>query len=310
MTQLISIVTPFYNEEESIAEYFFNLEKVLKNIPNIEWEFIAVDDGSLDRTFAILKEIAATKKNLKVIKLSRNFGKDIALTAGLDHAQGDAAIPIDADLQDSPYILPEMIAKWREGHKIVLAERISRNDPWFKKFTAKLFYKLAAKIMDRTLPQNVGDFRLIDKVALNDVKKLRERSRFTRGILSWVGYDTVTVQYERSARFKGKTKYNYISLMNYAFDGIFSFSTFPIRAITYFGLLISFSFFCYGLVIIFKKIFLGNEVAGYSSIMSVILFLGGMNFIFIGVIGEYIGRIFNEVKERPLYLIEEIVERE
>lgn len=308
MKKLISIVTPFYNEEESISDYFLNLEKVLNKISDIDYEFIAVDDGSVDKTFQILRELAVTKKNLKIIKLSRNFGKDIALTAGLDHARGDAVIPVDADLQDSPYIIAQMIKKWRDGFKIVLAERISRNDPWLKKFTAKVFYKLAAKIMDRTLPQNVGDFRLIDRVALNDIKKLRERSRFTRGILSWVGYSTTTVQYERSARKNGKTKYNYISLLNYAFDGIFSFSTFPIRAITYSGLLISFLSFCYGLIIVFKKIILGNAVPGYASIMSVILFLGGINFIFIGVIGEYVGRIFNEVKERPLYLIEEIVQ--
>ena len=309
MKQLISIVTPFFNEEESIAQYFLKLEEVLNQIPDIDYEFIAVDDGSQDRTFAILRDLAAQKKNLKVIKLSRNFGKDIALAAGLDHAIGDAAIPIDADLQDSPYILPQMIQKWRDGFKIVLAERISRNDPWFKKFTATIFYNLAAKIMDRTLPRNVGDFRLIDKVALNDIKKLRERSRFTRGILSWVGYSTTTIQYERSARTAGRTKFNYISLLNYALDGIFSFSTFPIRAITYFGMIISLSSFVYGLVIIFKKIFLGNAVAGYASIMSVILFLGGINFIFIGVIGEYVGRIFNEVKDRPLYLIEEVVNK-
>lgn len=308
MKKLISIVTPFYNEEESISDYFAELENILENIPDINYEFVAVDDGSSDNTFELLRKIAADKKNLKVIKLSRNFGKDIALTAALDHAVGDAVIPVDADLQDSPYILPQMIEKWREGYKIVLAERVTREDPWFKKVTASLFYKLAAKIMDRTLPRNVGDFRLIDKVALNDVKKLRERSRFTRGILSWVGYSTTTVKYERRGRARGKTKYNYVSLMNYAFDGIFSFSTFPIRAITYCGISISLSSFGYLLAIIFKKIFLGNAVPGYASIMSVILFLGGVNFIFIGVIGEYVGRIFNEVKQRPLYLVEEIVE--
>ncbi|MDX2082851.1 MAG: glycosyltransferase family 2 protein [Rickettsiales bacterium] len=307
MKKLISIVTPFYNEEDALADYFSSLEEVLAKIDEIDFEFIAIDDGSIDKTFAILKEIAATKKNLKVIKLSRNFGKDIALTAGLDHAGGDAVIPFDADLQDSPQVISLMIKKWFEGYKIVLAKRSSRQDPWLKKFTATLFYKLAAKIMDRTLPQNVGDFRLIDKSALNDIKKLRERNRFTRGILSWVGYSTTTIEYERNARFKGTTKYNYFSLIKYAFDGIFSFSTFPIRLITYCGLIISCCSFIYGLVIIFQKIFSNQAVPGYSSIMSVILFLGGINFIFIGVIGEYIGRIFNEVKERPLYLIEEII---
>ncbi len=309
MKPLISIVTPFFNEEESIPSYFSQLEEVLQKVKDISWEFIAVDDGSSDKTFDLLKQIAEHKKNLKVIKLSRNFGKDIALTAGLDCASGDAVIPMDADLQDSPYILPEMIAKWREGYKIVLAERVSRNDPWFKRITASLFYKVAAKIMDRALPQNVGDFRLIDKVALNDIRKLRERTRFTRGILSWVGYSTTTVKYDRSPRKKGKTKYNYLSLMNYALDGIFSFSTFPIRAITYCGLLLSFFSFIYGLVIIFDRIFSNQAVPGYASIMSVILFIGGINFIFIGIIGEYVGRVFKEVKLRPLYLIEKVIEK-
>jgi len=308
MKKLISIVTPFFNEEESIADYFICVEKVLNQIANIDYEIIAVDDGSSDRTYEILSKFAAQKKYLKIIKLSRNFGKEIALTAGLDSALGDAVIPLDADLQDPPEVILQMILKWREGYKIVLAQRINRFDPWLKKFTAALFYKLASKIMDRTLPQNVGDFRLIDRVALDDIKKMRESSRFMRGVLSWVGYKTTAVQYERAARIKGKTKYNYATMARCAFDGIFSFSTFPIRLITYVGLLISICSFLYGVVIICAKLFFDQGIPGYASIMSVILFMGGINFIFIGIIGEYVGRIFNEVKNRPLYLVEEIIE--
>lgn len=197
-----------------------------------------------------------------------------------------------------------MIKKWQEGYKIVLAQRTNRNDPFLKKITAGFFYQLAAKIMDKNLPKNVGDFRLIDKVVVQEVRKMRERSRFMRGIFSWVGYESAVVQYERGQRIGGKTKYNYASMIKYALDGIFAFSTFPIRAITYFGLLIAMSSFLYGVVIICAKIFFDKGIPGYASIMSVVLFLGGMNFIFIGVIGEYVGRIFNEVKARPLYVVE------
>jgi glycosyltransferase involved in cell wall biosynthesis len=198
-----------------------------------------------------------------------------------------------------------MIKKWQEGYKIVLAQRTNRKDPFLKKITATFFYQLASKVMDKGLPKNVGDFRLLDKVVVQEIRKMREKNRFMRGIFSWVGYETAIVEFERGQRFGGKTKYNYASLIKYALDGIFSFSTFPIRAITYFGLLIAMSSFLYGAVIICAKIFFDKGIPGYSSIMSVVLFLGGMNFIFIGIIGEYVGRIFNEVKDRPLYIVEE-----
>jgi glycosyltransferase involved in cell wall biosynthesis len=308
--KLISIITPIFNESEMIEEYLKSLNAVIEKINNFIFEIIFIDDGSTDGGYQILKNIAALDEHIIILKLSRNFGKDIALAAGFDYASGDAVIPMDADLQDSPEIIPQMINSWQDGFKIVLAERSDRDDPWFKKITAKIFYKLAAKVMDRNLPQNVGDFRLIDKVVLAEVKKLREKSRFTRGILSWPGFSSQTIKYQRGARFKGKTKYSYIKLFNYALDGLFSFSTFPIRLITYFGFLTSLMSFCFGFVIILNKIFSDNYVIpGYASLMSIILFLGGVNFIFIGVIGEYIGRIFNEVKDRPLYVIEEVIEK-
>lgn len=309
MNKLISIVTPFYNEEESIHDYFLVIDDIFGKIANIDYEIVAVDDGSKDKTHAILSHLALQRRNLKVIKLSRNFGKEIAVTAGLDHANGDAVIPMDADLQDSPQIAAELIKKWQEGYKVVLAERASREDPILKKITAACFYKLASKIIDTNIPRNVGDFRLMDRVVLESVKKIRERNRFMRGILSWVGYKTTVVKYQRSARFKGETKYNYKSMIKYALDGIFSFSTFPIRMITYCGIFISLLSFIYGIQIIIDKIFYNQGIPGYASIMSTVLFLGGINFIFIGIIGEYVGRIFKEVKQRPLYLVEEITEK-
>lgn len=310
MKKLVSIVTPFFNEEESIEHYFSELEKVLNSIAEIDYEFIAVDDGSSDKTFEKLRKISAAKTNLRVIKLSRNFGKELALTAGLEKAKGDAIIPIDADLQDSPEVILQMIEKWREGFKVVLAERISRHDPFLKKITAAFFYKLAPKIMNNNLPKNVGDFRLIDRVVLDQIKLIKEKSRFMRGIMSWVGFQTTTIKFERKPRQKGSTKYNFFSMIKYACDGIFSFSEFPIRIITYCGILLSLGSFFYGLTIIFEKIFLNNMVPGYASIMCVVLFIGGINFIFIGIIGEYVGRIFNEVKNRPLYIIEQEISQE
>lgn len=307
--KLVSIITPFYNEEEAIDDYFQKLEEIFIKINDIDFEFIAIDDGSKDKTFLILKKLALQKDNLKLVKLSRNFGKDPALTAGLDIATGDAVIPLDADLQDSPDIIPQMIKKWQEGYKVVLAQRNSRNDPLLKKLTAFLFYKLAKKIMEKDLPENVGDFRLIDKEVLKDIKNLREKNRFMRGILSWVGYESYIIKYDRNARIKGKTKYNYPYMIKHALDGIFSFSTFPIRLITYFGILLSLISFGYGIFIIYDKIFFNQAIPGYSSIMSVILFFSGINFIFIGILGEYIGRIFNEVKNRPIYIIEEIIKK-
>jgi glycosyltransferase involved in cell wall biosynthesis len=306
--KLISIVTPFFNEEAGIEKYFLELEKTFKKIPQVSYEIIAIDDGSLDATFSMLKAIAAKNKNIKIIKLSRNFGKEIALSAGLDYAFGDAVIPMDADLQDAPSAIAAMIEKWQEGYKVVLAQRFNRQDPFLKKFTAKIFYKIASKIMDFALPSNVGDFRLMDKIVVVEIRKMRERTRFMRGILSWVGYKTATIKFERPQRLSGKTKYNYKAIINYALDGIFSFSTFPIRLITYFGFFISLFSFAYLIYILIAKLVFGQGVAGYASIMSVILFFSGINFIFIGAIGEYVGRIFNEVKQRPLYIVEELVE--
>ncbi len=302
----IALITPFFNEENGIHQYFTTLETVFKNI-EIDYEFIAIDDGSTDKTYEVLIEISKTKQNLTIIKLSRNFGKEIALTAGLDFADADAVIPLDADLQDCPSIIPEMIKNWQKGYKVVVGERSNRQDPVLKKITSNLFYQLAKKVMDIEIPKHVGDFRLIDRDVLAQIKKMPEKNRFMRGIFSWVGFKTFTIKFDRPKRTQGDSKYNYPRMIKYALDGIFSFSTFPIRMITYCGIIISFSSFLYGCFIIINKLFFSQGVPGYASMMSVILFLGGLNFIFIGIIGEYVGRIFLEVKNRPLYITEEII---
>ena len=302
----IAIVTAFFNEENAIDQYFSTLDLVFKNI-EIDYEFIAIDDGSTDKTYEVLKKVSKHKHNLTIIKLSRNFGKDIALSAGLDYVNADAAIPLDADLQDCPSIIPEMIKHWQNGFKVVIAERSNRQDPFFKKITSNLFYQLANKVMYINMPKHVGDYRLIDRDVVEEIKKMKEKNRFMRGIFSWVGYKSFTIKFDRPKRSNGHSKFNYSKLTKYALDGIFSFSTFPIRLITYCGIIISFFSFLYGCFIIINKVFYNQGVPGYASMMSIILFLGGLNFIFIGIIGEYIGRIFLEVKNRPLYIAEEII---
>ena len=307
--KLISIVTPFYNEEDVIENYIKSLDEVFSKIDNVTHEIIAVDDGSSDQTFTILKHLRSDKKNIKIIKLSRNFGKEIALTAGFDIAFGDAVIPMDADLQDSPQVICQMIQKWQEGAKVVLAQRKKRNDSFCKNLSAAIFYKFAGRVMKDAVQKNVGDFRLLDRVVADEVRKMREKTRFMRGIFSWVGYKPEMVYFERSKRQNGQAKQSYKKVTKYALDGIFSFSAFPIRLITYSGLSLSLISFTYGAFIILNKIFFNQSVPGYPSLMSVILFVSGINFIFIGVIGEYVGRIFNEVKARPLYVIEEILDK-
>jgi len=302
----IAIITPFFNEENAIDQYFSTIEEVFKNI-EIDHEFIAIDDGSSDKTYEILLEISRNKHNLTIIKLSRNFGKEIALTAGLDFSDADAVIPLDADLQDCPSIIPAMIKGWQNGYKVVIAQRSNRDDPLFKKIASNIFYKIANKVMYINMPKNVGDFRLIDRDVVKEIKKMKEKNRFMRGIFSWVGFKTFTIKFDRPKRSNGNSKYNFTKLVKYALDGIFSFSTFPIRLITYCGIIISFFSFLYGCFIIINKVFYNQGLPGYASMMSVILFIGGLNFIFIGIIGEYVGRIFLEVKNRPLYITENII---
>ena len=300
----ISIVAPIFNEEDNIVEFYQRCKKTLLNVSE-KWEIIFVDDGSSDKSLGILIELNRKDPNVKIIKLSRNFGKELALTSGLDLASGEVIVPIDSDLQDPPELIIDMIELWKKGYDVVLAVRSHRkNETWLKKTTATLFYKLIEKISETRIPRNTGDFRLIDRKVLNSVNELRETNRFMKGVFSWVGYTQTTIEYDRDGRYAGESKWNYWKLWNFAIEGITSFSTFPLKMATYLGFLVSFGAIFFLLFIVFRTLLYGADVPGYASTLTLILFLGGLILMFLGIIGEYIGRIYIEVKERPLYIIE------
>jgi glycosyltransferase involved in cell wall biosynthesis len=296
-----------YNEEEALDGFFGRLQRALQTVTP-SYEIVCVNDGSRDLTLARLRQAAERDDRIKVVNLSRNFGKEIALSAGLDHASGDAVIPIDADLQDPPEVIPLMVAKWRAGAKLVLAKRRDRSsDGWLKRVTANGAYWLFSKLTHPRIPQNVGDFRLMDRVVVNAIKRLPERSRFMKGLFAWIGYEADIVEYDREARSAGETKWNYWKLWNFALDGITSFSSLPLRVWSYIGFGVSLLAMAYLGVIISKSLIFGLDVPGYASLMSVILFFNGISLIGIGVIGEYLARIFTEVKARPLYIVSETI---
>lgn len=302
----ISIVCPFYNEEEMVATFMHELFTVLDSI-NRSFEVICINDGSKDDTLEKLIREKEVRKNIKVINFSRNFGKEAALTAGLDLAEGDAVIPIDSDLQDPPFLIKDLIKYWDKGYDVVLAKRTDRScDSFLKRITAHLFYKLHNKISLIKIPENVGDFRLTSQRVVKAIQKLPENQRFMKGIFAWVGFKTAVVEYKRYKRKKGKTNFNGWQLWNFAMDGVTGFSTVPLRIWLYIGTLISISAFFYGSFTIIKTLVLGIDVPGYASILTIILFLGGIQLIGIGVIGEYIGRMYMESKRRPPYIIERI----
>lgn len=293
-----------YNEEEGASLFFEKITPILLGITE-SWEIICIDDGSSDNTYAILEGFAARDKRIKILSFSRNFGKDTALSAGIDYANGDAVIPIDADLQDPPELIVEMVEKWREGYKVVLATRISRlNDTFLKRLTAFTFYKIIGKMSPVEIPANTGDFRLMDRQVVEVIKRLPERTRFMKGLLSWAGFKTHRLFYHRQQRSGGVTKWNYVRLFTFALDGIFSFTSVPLKIWTYVGLIISTISFLYASFLICRDMLFGIDVPGYASTMVVILFIGGVQLISLGILGEYIARIYNEVKQRPLYVVE------
>ena len=270
----------------------------------ITYEIICVNDGSQDDTLAKLIKHHHSNHNIKVINLSRNFGKEIALTAGLDHAKGEAVIPIDADLQDPPELIVEMLEKWREGYDVVYAKRRSRQgETWLKQITANGFYRIMQKMTPVRIPQDTGDFRLMDRQVVAALKQLPETHRFMKGLFAWVGFKQTALEYDRLPRYKGRTKWNYWQLWNLAIEGITSFSALPLKVWSYMGLFISLAAFLYALFLIIRTLIFGIDVPGYASLMVAILFMGGVQLISLGVIGEYLGRIYAEVKRRPLYLI-------
>ena len=301
--QNISILVPMYNEAAAIPEFFPAIHAVMAKT-DVDYKIICVDDGSSDDTLRLLTDIAASDRHLQVVAFSRNFGKEAAMTAALDYADGDAAIPIDADLQDPPELIIDMIDKWREGFDVVNAKRISRDlDTAIKRGSANNFYRVFNRLSELQIPENVGDFRLMDRKVLDVLKRLHEKDRFMKGLFCWPGFKNTTLEFERQERTAGDTKFNYWKLWNFALSGITAFSTMPIRVGIYLGLSVSFGAFCFGLWIIVKTIMTGVDVPGYASLMVVVLFLGGIQLFFMGLMGEYVGRIYMEVKDRPIYVV-------
>ncbi|NOH32356.1 glycosyltransferase family 2 protein [Vibrio chagasii] len=304
----LSIIVPFYNEQEVLEEFHSRLTKVLDSLP-ITSEIVYVDDGSKDNSLDVVSSFTSINSSISVIGLSRNFGKESAMSAGLEHCRGQAVILLDADLQDPPELIPQMIAKWREGYDVVNMQRRQRDgETWFKKFSAASFYKVMNAAAKIDVPENVGDFRLLSREVVDHINQLPERNRYMKGIFSWPGFRQATIQFNRDARFCGETKWNYLKLIGLAMDGITSFSIRPLRIATAVGGLVALSAFIYGVIIVFKTMMFGEPITGYPSMMVVQLALGGIQLLSIGLMGEYIGRIFIETKNRPLYLIQSVVD--
>lgn len=307
MREKISLLVPMYNEEEVIPSFFGEILPILNALP-LAWEMICVNDGSRDRTLELLQKWNASDSRIKVINFSRNFGKESAMTAALDYATGDAVIPIDADLQDPPELIPKMVELWQQGFDVVNAVRSSRDsDTVMKRLTANGFYRIINSISNVEIARNTGDYRLLSRRACDVLRRMRESRRFMKGLFSWVGFNTTSVYYERRERVAGVTKWNYWKLLNFAIEGITSFSTVPLRIATYLGLIVAVTSMCYTLYLITDTLIFGNDVKGYPSLMSAILFFGGVQLIFVGILGEYVGRIYDEVKNRPIYVTESVI---
>jgi len=301
--ELLSVVVPAYNEQDVLPEFHERLATVLNGLA-LDCEILYVNDGSTDKTPQLLQRLHEQDERVAILDLSRNFGKEIALTAGLNKARGDAVIVIDADLQDPPELMPTLLEQWRNGYDVVYAKRVRRQgETLAKRFTAKLFYRFMRHIGDVKLPQDVGDYRLLSRRAVDAVNTLCEHNRFMKGLFAWIGYRQKAVLYERDPRYAGETKWNYWKLWNFALEGITSFTTAPLRVSTYVGLLTAVGAFGYGLFIVVRTLLFGDPVPGYPSLIVIILFLGGIQLMSIGIMGEYIGRIFNETKRRPLYFV-------
>ncbi|MBP3037940.1 glycosyltransferase family 2 protein [Bacillaceae bacterium Marseille-Q3522] len=306
MMKQITILVPAYNEEEVLQQLYDRLIAVIEIIPNYTFEILLINDGSRDQTLTVIKQMRERDNRISYVNLSRNFGKEIAMIAGLDYAKGDAVVIIDADLQDPPELIPEMIKYWEMGYDDVFAKRISRSgESWLKKSTAATFYKLLQKAAKIPIQENTGDFRLLDRRCVDALKQLRETQRYTKGMFSWIGYNKKEILFDRDPRAAGETKWNYAKLTDLAIEGITSFTTAPLRLSAMLGIIISIFSFLYIIWIVTKTLIFGEPVAGYPSLMTVILFLGGIQLISLGIIGEYLGRIFNETKNRPLYFAEE-----
>lgn len=310
----LSIIVPCYNESEVVENFFSAMvgnNGILNNL-GLNCELVFINDGSKDNTLELLKaqkEIYSNKSNLdiKIVNLSRNFGKEAAMSAGFSVASGEAIVPMDADLQDPPELIAKFVELWRQGYDVVLAKRNDRQEDSFaKRFSSSLFYKLNNKISDVKLPDNVGDFRLFTRKVLNAINSLPENQRFMKGIFAWVGFNSITIEYKRLQRIAGSSKFNGWKLWNFALQGITGFGTLPLRIWTYIGFIVSFFAFIYASFLILRTLIMGIDLPGYASLVVIILFLGGLQLIGIGILGEYVGRIYMESKRRPPFIIDEI----
>lgn len=310
----LSIIVPCYNESEVVENFFSAMvgnNGILNNL-GLNCELVFINDGSKDNTLELLKaqkEIYSNKSNLdiKIVNLSRNFGKEAAMSAGFSVASGEAIVPMDADLQHPASLIPKFVELWRQGYDVVLAKRVNRQDESaLKRFCSSIFYKLNNKISEIEIPQNVGDFRLFTKKVLNAINSLPENQRFMKGIFAWVGFRSITIEYEEQERIAGSSKFNGWKLWNFALQGITGFGTLPLRIWTYIGFIVSFLAFIYASFLILRTLIMGIDLPGYASLVVIILFLGGLQLIGIGILGEYVGRIYMESKRRPSFIIDEI----
>lgn len=306
---VVSLIVPVFNEAESVRRFAETVTQVLAGVAT--FEIVFVNDGSRDATERTIETLLAEGKPLRLVNLSRNFGKEAALAAGLSHAGGDVIIPMDVDLQDPPELIPEMLERWREGAKIVNARRIDRSqDTWAKRVSAAAYYRIFNWLAENPIPSNVGDFRLLDRDVVDAVLQIEDRSRFNKGIFSWVGFETVEVTYERPARADGDTSWSWWRLWTLALDGIFASSTAPLRIWSYVGGTMAIFAFAYSAYVFLSVLITGRDVPGYASTLIVILIFGGLNMVALGIIGEYVGRIYYEVRKRPLYIVRSVKESE
>ena len=302
--KLVTILVPAYNEQEVLHMLYERLKNIMDNLSSYRFEVLLVNDGSKDNTLAVMKELRNIDNRICYLNLSRNFGKETAMIAGLDYAKGDCVIIIDADLQDPPELIPDMLKFWEEGYDVYAKRKSRKGESFLKKFTSKMYYKMLQSVTNIEIQKDTGDFRLLDRRCVEALKSIRESQRYTKGLFSWIGYNKKEILFDRDPRAAGKTKWNYGKLINLSIDGLTSFTTTPLRFAAVMGILVSLAGFIYMLAIIIKTIIYGIDVPGYSSTMVVILFLGGIQLIFLGVIGEYLGRTFNESKRRPIYFVE------
>jgi glycosyltransferase involved in cell wall biosynthesis len=307
---VFSIVAPAFNEERNLPLLHARVAQVMDDLGE-QWELILVNDGSRDGTLEVMMGLRARDPRVAIVNLSRNFGKEIATTAGLDHARGDAVIVVDADLQDPPEVIPELVTAWRQGFDTVYAQRRQRRgETWLKRATAAAFYRILGQATSVPIPRDTGDFRLMSRRVVDALAEVRERHRFMKGLFAWVGFSSCAVAYDRQPRHSGRTAWSYWRLWNFAVEGITSFTTIPLRIATYLGLLVGLASTIFLLQLLVRTLIFGNEVPGYPSLMAVVLFLGAAQLVTLGVIGEYLGRVFNEVKQRPLYLVEQYLPSE